>query len=68
MTVSDPNTARPPGICARPSGTRRSADNAVMFVPSNSTTPDRGSTWPAMTFKAVDLPAPFVPRRATISP
>jgi hypothetical protein len=42
--------------------------NPVMSVPSKVTVPRSGGSRPVMHLKRVDLPAPFVPRRATISP
>ncbi len=40
----------------------------VMSRPSKMTAPLSHSTTPQMAFSSVDLPAPFVPSRATISP
>jgi hypothetical protein len=39
-----------------------------MSVPSNTIAPPVGSTSPEIDLSSVDLPAPLVPSRATISP
>ena len=39
-----------------------------MSRPSKTMVPAPGSTEPLIALRRVDLPAPFVPRRATISP
>ena len=48
---------------ARPSG-----ETYVMFWPFSRTTPRSGTASPLITRSAVDLPAPFVPSSATVSP
>ena len=49
-------------------GSSTSADSSVMSSPSNTTVPPLGPSSPQMPLSSVDLPAPLVPSRATISP
>ena len=67
-TVSVGNTAFPPGTCTIPSCAPVTGSAWVMSRPSKKMRPPTGSTTPAMARNSVDLPAPFVPSRATISP
>ena len=62
------NTALPPGICEMPSAVRRSASRYVMSTPCRRTDPRVGSPSPEIARSSVDLPAPFTPSSATISP
>ena len=39
-----------------------------MSVPSKTMVPLEGSTWPAIALSSVDLPAPFAPMTARVSP
>ena len=66
-TVSVGNTALPPGTCTMPAWAACTASAWVMSRPSKKMAPPTGSTRPLMALSSVDLPAPFVPRRATIS-
>ena len=56
------------GTKARPRRTTWCAGSAVMSSPSISTRPENFGTSPATALISVDLPAPFGPRMATISP
>src|SRR6185295_18853975 len=51
-----------------PSSTSASGASPATDVPSNSICPADGLTRPEIAFNVVDLPAPFAPIRATISP
>src|SRR3954451_19170524 len=62
------NTPRPSGDCDTPRTTRRSARNLVMSCPSNRIEPWATGRSPEIARIVVDLPAPFAPIRATISP
>ena len=68
-TLSWVNTPWPPGTTATP---RRPAISSggvwVMSRPSKTTAPLLACTSPEMALSRVDLPAPLVPMRATISP
>jgi len=67
-TVSVGNTPLPPGTITMPSAVASSAGRFVMSRPSNTMAPADGSARPVTAFRNVEYPAPFVPRRATISP
>jgi len=51
-----------------PSPAARYAGMPSMRSPSNVMVPERGRSKPEMVFTNVDLPAPFGPSTATISP
>ena len=68
MTVSVGNTPLPPGMSEMPRWVVTSADRLVTSSPWKCTVPAFGRTRPQMPFNRVDLPAPFVPSSATISP
>src|SRR3954447_23649262 len=59
---------RPSGDWLMPRTTRRSARNLVMSCPANRIRPAEIGRMPEMARMVVDLPAPFAPIRATISP
>ncbi len=67
-TVSEPNTPLPPGICTMPSAAISFGGAWVMSRPSSTMAPRSASTTPLIALNSVDLPAPFVPSSATISP
>jgi ABC-type transport system involved in cytochrome c biogenesis ATPase subunit len=67
-TVSVGNTLRPPGIITTPRSAISLVGRPVMSSPSKSTAPRDGASSPVTALNSVDLPAPFVPRSATISP
>jgi hypothetical protein len=67
-TVSDGKTPWPPGTCVTPRAAISSGGVWVMSRPSKTMAPPLASTSPEMARSSVDFPAPFVPRRATISP
>ena len=62
------NTPLPPGMSEIPLRAVMSADVLVMSSSLNVTVPAVGRTRPQMPLSNVDLPAPLVPRSATISP
>ena len=61
-------TPRPPGMSDRPCRATASACSPVIASPSSQTAPPPTLTSPLAPFSRVDLPAPFVPSSATISP
>ena len=58
----------PPGTCATPRRAISSGGRWVMSRPSKTMAPWSASTTPPIARSRVDLPAPLVPSRATISP
>ena len=62
------NSRRRSSTCARPSPAVRWAGRPSMRVPPKVMRPARGVMSPEMVFISVDLPAPFGPSTATISP
>ncbi len=67
-TLKVGKTPLPPGMSDTPRRAVASADSLVMFSPLKATDPARGRTRPQIPLSSVDLPAPLVPSRATISP
>ena len=67
-TVRNGNTCRPSGTSAMPSSARSCDGSRVMSWPRNVIAPARGCSSPAIARSVVDLPAPFAPISATISP
>ena len=66
-TVSVGNTPLPPGMSVRPRRAIFSAGRPVMLSPRNVTLPLVGGSSPQIALSTVDLPAPFVPRSASMS-
>lgn len=66
-TESDANTALPPMSCTMPIRARSSGSQSVIVRPSSRTTPRVATPSPLITRSSVDLPAPLVPTRATVS-
>ncbi len=62
------HTPLPPGSIWMPSLPRVSGLAKVAVRPWKRTTPRSGVSSPAMTRRIVDFPAPFVPRRVSVSP
>jgi len=58
----------PPGMSDTPARVTASASAPVMSCPSSVIFPAVGVISPDTALRSVDLPAPLVPRRATISP
>lgn len=67
-TVSEPNRRRPSGTRMMPSRACWWAGNFVMSRPRCRMRPPVGDICPASVFKSVDLPAPFAPMPARVSP
>ena len=67
-TVTVGKIPLPPGMSETPARVTASASAPVMSRPSRVIRPAAGSMSPEMALSSVDLPAPLVPRRATISP
>ena len=67
-TVRLGNTPWPPGTWVMPKAAISLGGAWVMSRPSKITAPLSASTTPQMALSSVDLPAPLVPSRATISP
>jgi len=59
---------RPSGAWHSPRRTRRSARSLVMSSPANLILPEATGRMPEIARMVVDLPAPFAPISATISP
>ena len=59
---------RPPGMSEKPRRATCSAGMSVMSTPSKTIWPAFEGSTPPREFRNVDLPAPLVPRSATISP
>ncbi len=62
------NVPSPPGTWATPRRAISSGGRCVMSRPSKTMAPLSASTTPPIARSSVDLPAPFVPTMATISP
>ena len=67
-TVRMPKIFRPSGTCVMPRCTMTSAGSRSSDSPRRRTEPARGRRSPEIVFSSVDLPAPFRPINATISP
>ena len=67
-TVTVGKIPLPPGMSETPARVTASASAPVMSRPSRVIRPAAGSRSPEMALSSVDLPAPLVPRSATISP
>ena len=67
-TVISWKMRRPSGTCTSPLRTILSAGMCMMSSPMNLMEPVRERSKPERVFKVVDLPAPFAPISATISP
>ncbi len=59
---------RPSGTSEMPSSTRACGGSRPISSPSNRTSPDVTGTLPATAPSSVDLPAPFAPMIASVSP
>ncbi len=67
-TVNDPKMCRPSGTRATPRAASNSGAMPRIGVSASRTSPCLARTTPAMASSRVDLPAPFGPMTATISP
>src|SRR5438067_5028 len=67
-TLSDGNSRRPSGTSAIPARTRACGGNAVMSRLSSEMAPAVGWCRPMIERSSVDLPAPFAPMMARVSP
>ena len=67
-TVRVGKMPRPPGMSDSPMRAMASAGSPAMLAPCSFTDPPPTLTSPLAPLRRVDLPAPLVPRRATISP
>ena len=67
-TVRPPNTSRPSGTCAIPSAMRRGARTRANDARPKRMSPLWKRTSPEIVLSSVDLPAPFAPTSATVSP
>ena len=67
-TLMSAKTAVPPRTCTMPCWKRSSGETKVTVRPFRRTTPRSGMPRPLTARSRVDLPAPFVPSRASVSP